>query len=197
MGMRGLNSSPSDEGTNRIHRKLLGWFQKTSPSLPRTLCKGKIRTDLLCILTLSLLSINILDEKNILQKKSLSVSGGLYAVGRMLRHLHKVFTWAGASALLVASEIVDNANAIGWLCHLLGIEFWPTDQDPASRFQISTLCCFLLSRNPMDAHAPKQNQLPSRDQPGPACLGSSGDQPKICVLTRRRTDLRGALLWKS
>lgn len=113
MGMRGLNSSPSDEGTNRIHRKLLGWFQKTSPSLPRTLCKGKIRTDLLCILTLSLLSINILDEKNILQKKSLSVSGGLYAVGRMLRHLHKVFTLAGASALLYASEIVDNANAIG------------------------------------------------------------------------------------
>lgn len=184
MGMRGLNSSPSDEGTNRIHRKLLGWFQKTSPSLPRTLCKGKIRTDLLCILTLSLLSINILDEKNILQKKSLSVSGGLYAVGCMLRHLHKVFTWAGASALLVASEIVDNANAIGWLCHLLGIEFWPTDQDPASRFQISTLCCFLLSRNPMDAHAPKQNQLPSRDQPGPAWPSLSG------IIWRPAQDLR-------
>ena len=49
----------------------------------------------------------------------------------------------------------------------------------------------------MDAHAPKQNQLPSRDQPGPACLGSSGDQPKIWVLTRRRTDLRGAFPWKS
>ena len=181
MGMRGLNSSPSDEGTNRIHRKLLGWFQKTSPSLPRTLCKGKIRTDLLCILTLSLLSINILDEKNILQKKSLSVSGGLYAVGRMLRHLHKVFTWAGASALLVASEIVDNANAIGWLCHLLGIEFWPTDQDPASRFQISTLCCFFIIEESNGCPCP---QTKSAAQPGPAGPSLSG------IIWRPAQDLR-------
>ena len=74
-----------------------------------------------------------------------------------------------------ASKIVDDANAIGWLCHPL--EVWPTEQVPPNSHH------FLVPYRGIPCPWPPTT-ISSQ-----ACLGSSGDQPKIWVFTRSRTDL--------